>query len=299
MPRPQAIIVTLLLSLWLTQASLARAESPTAVVIIDSGTTDLFVESLVRTTVENVLRTSHFTIVESAEVGGEAPTRLLACSGDHSCTLAALSGVVADHVFFLSLRTEDDANELSIKIVARDFEVSSGKVLARVMKRCASCQDAGALAVFAEGTLFDLLRPPEDEEPTTPVPVVAPVLVEAPVTHLARSEPIAQSVTRTNRSTISLDVLKYAGLAAGVSAIATGTVLVMLDGPRIEGGRRLPQERNTATAGFVTLGAGVAAVGISAWLWSIDRTAEAHTAVVPTALVPITGGAALSWGGAF
>lgn len=86
-----------------------------------------------------------------------------------------------------------------------------------------------------------------------------------------------------------------ASIGTGIAAIAGGTILILVDGPVIEGGRREPQANETLGLGIVTLGGGVALVGLGAWLWAqhVDDTSS-------SLVLGVSGdGAAIGYKGAF
>lgn len=293
-------------------APLALAEDRSAVVVIDSGTEDLFIESLVRTNAETELKNQGFQIVAGVEVGGDTPAKLLACAGDLPCSIAAMQGIPAKSVIFISLRSDSASDSKNFKIVLRDYDVATGKVLARTMRRCPECKEEVDLAGFTAQLIIELVResdalsnPPDDPAPPPPTePVAAPPALQ-PIVPVTGTIPVPQEVGNGNPghgaeakgSGAATGVLKYVGLGVGIGAIATGTYLVLIDGPVIEDSVRQPEANDTLVSGFVTLGAGVAAVGLSAWLWAseVDEGKDAsHAQIVPT-----QGGAAFIWAGGF
>lgn len=273
----------------------AHAQSKSAVVVIDSGTADLFIESLVRTNAETELTKQGFTIVEGAAVGGETPTKLLACAGDLDCSVATLKGIAAEHVIFISLRSEAD-NATNFKIVVRDYEVATGKVLNRTMRRCPECKEEVDLAIFTEQLIVDLLKADEPAQPDPPVEVLPPTEpVKGSVPVPVYQPAVGGDVAMQKDESSLLKNAKFVGLGAGLAALATGTYLILIDGPVIEDGVRQPEANDTLTGGFLSLGAGVALVGVSAWLWSQEK----DDASTRTSLVPTRGGGAVVWTGGF
>ncbi len=264
-----------------------------AVVVIDAGGADLFVESLVRSAVEASLINSGYTIASGAAVGGDTPAKLLACSGDLACAASAMAGIHARYAMFLSLRTDEPGETAHFKIIARSFEVRTGAAVARVMRRCESCIEDDALATFSEEVARLLVQQKQEAKEPTPVESVEAPVETTPIETLPIGEPIVD--VHTQRSFDWKSVGKYASLGVGATAIATGTVLVLIDGPVIENGVRQPQANDTATLGFVSIGTGVALVGLSAWLWSQGRD-EPDDAIV----VQASGSAgSISYAGAF
>ena len=288
-----AFLAFLSVLLWL-QVGQANAQS--AVVVIDSGTTDLFIESLVRTNAETELKKRGFTIVEGASVGGETPKALLACVGDLACTVEALKGFQAEHAFFFSLRSEVENESTNFKIVVRDFEVSTGKVLARTMRRCPECKEELDLAVFTEQMISNLLRPPEAEPAPTPEPALVPQ--PGPVWQPGTAADTGtQQHEETSDTSKYYQGAKYASLAGGVVGLSVGTYLVLVDGPVTKGGLRQRDANDTLAAGFVTLGAGAVLVSVSAWLWSSKSQDEGYGSTA--AIVPSSNGASVLWTGGF
>ncbi len=264
------------------QEAAASAEK-TVVVVIDAGDTDLLVESLVRSTAEAELRKRGFTLVENAEVGGDIPQRLLACAGNRDCSVQTLAGIEARFVIFISLRPDEEGSSSNFKIVARNYEVETGTALARTMRRCAECQEEVDLAAFSEGVIVDLIKEPEPKpaqpKPVAPAPVAPtqPKTVQPPVL----TKPLARA--KKDEGSAVVTVFKYGTLLGGLGGLAGGTVLVLMDGPVIEDGVRQPEENDTLLAGYGTLAAGAALLGLSAWLFAIDGDdSTPRAAVLPS-----------------
>ncbi len=293
-----------------TALAQAQAQDKSAVVVIDSGTADLFIDSLVRTNAENELRTQGFRIVAGADVGGETPQKLLACAGDLPCSVAVLKGISAEYVIFISLRSDSKSGSTNFKIVVRNYEVATGKALARKMRRCPECKEEIDLAAFTAQLIIELIResstePPADPPPTPPEPpvVVVPAPAPAPVTgtipvpvQVHGPGPSAGQDEGGKRFNFA-GALKYVGLGLGTVAVATGTYLVLIDGPVIEDSVRQVDANDTLVPGFVTLGVGVAAIGLSAWLWASELDEESGASA--TRIVPTADGGAIVWSGAF
>jgi hypothetical protein len=291
-------------------APVAAAEDRSAVVVIDSGTEDLFIESLVRTNAETELKNQGYQIALGAKVGGDTPAKLLACAGDLPCSITAMQGIPAKSVIFISLRSDSASDSTNFKIVVRDYDVATGKVLARTMRRCPECKEEVDLAGFTAQLIIELVResealihPPEDPTPTPPTDPVETTPAEQPIVPVTGAIPVPQQVGNGNLGLeregtgSAMSVLKYVGLGVGTVAIATGTYLVLIDGPVIEDSVRQPEANDTLVSGFVTLGVGVAAVGLSAWLWASE--ADDDTAASRAQIVPTRGGAAFVWSGGF
>jgi hypothetical protein len=287
-------------------AGLAWAEAGSAVVVIDSGTADLFIDSLVRTNAENELRKQGFRIVEGADVGGETPKKLLACAGDLPCSVSVLSGITAEYVIFISLRSDEKSGSANFKIVVRNYEVATGKALARKMRRCPECKEEIDLAGFTAQLIVELIResgttdpveppPPDPIEPVATVPPPQPVTGAIPVP-LKVYQPGPGRGEKSGKSFELMGALKYVGLGLGTVAVATGTYLVLIDGPVIEDNVRQADSNDTLVPGFVTLGVGVAAIGLSAWLWASESDSRSATA---THIVPTADGGAIVWSGGF
>lgn len=300
-PMQCAFITLLGVTMWMHSA---YAQSKSAVVVIDSGTVDLFIESLVRTNAETELSKQGFSIVEGAAVGGDTPTKLLACAGDLTCSVDTLKGISAEHVIFISLRSDGEGGSTNFKMVVRDYEVATGKVLARTMRRCLECKEEIDLATFSEQMIVDLLRTnskenatPRDPSPADLVDPAEPVTGTVPVPTTIYQPGLSGGELRTAEGKAGyLSALKYVGLGTGVAAITAGTFLVLIDGPVIEDGVRQPDANDTVTGGFLSLGAGLALVGVSAWLWSQEESEDSATA---THIVPTRGGGAIVWTGGF
>lgn len=283
-----------------SHAQPSSAPNQTVVVIIDSGNTDLLVESLVRSTAEAELTKRGYVIVEHAAVGGDTPQRLLACAGNPECSVATLSSIAAKYVIFISLRPDEEGTSNNFKIVARNYEVQSGTALARTMRRCSECKEEVDLASFSEGVIVDLIRGPEPK-PSPTTPVTEPVNPATP----SSAEPEA-TVVENPRLTVHdgdegsgiVAGLKYATLAGGVAGLATGTILVLMDGPVIRDGERQREERDTLLGGYSSLAGGAILLGVSAWLFSVDHDGDSssHASIVPSAR---SNGGSLVWIGVF
>jgi hypothetical protein len=290
----------------------AAAQEKSAVVVIDSGTEDLFIESLVRTNAETELAKKGYHIVAGAEVGGETPKRLLACAGDLACSSQVMQNISATYVVFISLRSNENSGSTNFKIVIRNYEVATGRVLARTMRRCPECKEEVDLAAFTAQLIVDLtsekdvettefvVEPltsdgPADPDPADPPePVTGPIPV--PVTVPSPGPPVAGQVdVQPSRAPL----LTYVGMGVGTVAVAVGTYMVLIDGPVIENDLRKPDANDTLVPGFLTLGAGVAAIGLSAWIWSRRRADNSALTSLAPALVPSDEGASLVWSGGF
>jgi hypothetical protein len=285
--------------------AVADAQAPkSAVVIIDSGTADLFIDSLVRTNAEKELKTQGFSIVEGAEVGGDTPQKLLACAGDLPCSVQVLKGISAEFVFFISLRSDEKGGSTNFKIVVRNYEVATGKALARKMRRCPECKEEIDLAGFTAQLIVELVR----ESSTETAPDTPPVVPDEPITTVEPPEPVTGAIPvpvyeprpvggkEGAQPFHVMGALKYVGLGLGTVAVATGTYLVLIDGPVIEDSVRKSEANDTLVPGFVTLGVGVAAIGLSAWLWASESDKSSATA---THIVPTADGGAIVWSGGF
>jgi len=101
-------------------------------------------------------------------------------------------------------------------------------------------------------------------------------------------------------------LLKYVTAGAGGVVVIAGLVLMGRDGenactpdPPIT---QCMDLHNTGTVGLLTVGVGVAALGVSVWMWLQDKK---HAAVKPSAetsgavFAPTRGGAVLGWRGRF
>ncbi len=301
------LAIGLLLQFGVPRYAYAQAASAgdvrSVVVIIDGGNTDLLVESLVRSTAEAELRKRGFTIVENAEVGGDIPKRLLACAGNPECSVATLSGIEARFVIFISLRPDEEGKSNNFKIVARNYEVATGIASARTMRRCSECKEDVDLAAFSEGVIVDLIRDPKPAQ-AKPVdrasePAVTP---ELSVDTTTATQPLAgdPSTQEKDDGSSLTGGLKYASLVGGVAGLATGTVLVLVDGPVIRDGLRQSEERDTLTIGYASLGAGAVLLGLSAWLWSrdYDQNSSHHASLVPV-VNPDARAGSFVWTGTF
>ncbi len=298
-------IVGLAVSLAVVPALHAQPEpaepARTVVVIIDSGNTDLLVESLVRSTAEAELTKRGYVIVENAAVGGDTPQRLLACAGNPKCSVETLSKITATYVIFISLRPDEEGKSNNFKIVARNYEVATGTALARTMRRCSECEEEVDLASFSEGVIVDLIREP-DPKPVaaTPTPTVPAVDATTPTTSTSPVATVVQDPPMANSDDGSgiITGLKYAALVGGVAGLATGTVLVLIDGPVIRDGERHREERDTLLGGYTSLAGGAVLLGLSAWLFSVDHDDDSHARAALVPSVQSTGGS-LVWTGTF
>lgn len=282
----------------------ADADAKTIVVVIDSGNTDLLVESLVRSTAEAELTKRGFAIVENAEVGGDIPQRLLACAGNPECSVATLAGINSRLVIFISLRPDEEGKSNNFKIVARNYEVATGAALARTMRRCTECKEEVDLANFAEGVIADLVREPT--EPVAKPPATNPARDPDPNAEQAESDPdphVDTTLTlqgRDDEGSVLMTGLKYGTLGAGLLGLGAGTFLVLIDGPVIRDGVRQSEQRDTLAGGYASLAAGAVLVGVSAWLWSSDDddAGASRTSLVP-GLSPDNAGGSLVLMGSF
>ena len=295
-----------------TSAAIGRgyADERSAVVVIDSGTEDIFIESLVRTNAETELKNQGYVIVEGAAVGGKTPTKLLACAGDLPCSAAVLQGISAKFAVFISLRSDAPSGSTNFKMIVRNYEVSTGSVLARTMRRCPDCKEEVDLAGFTAQLIIELLResdgqkdPPKDPPPVTPVDPEPNEPSPATKPTVPDTIPVPKGTENTDSGPNTVDgfgrysgLVKYVGLGVGALALATGTYLVLIDGPVVEDSVRQREANDTLVPGFVSLGIGVAAVGLSAWLWAreSDDSDDSRAHIVPT-----QDGAALVWSGGF
>tara|TARA_R110002096_G_scaffold16898_12_gene58124 strand:+ start:68883 stop:69812 length:930 start_codon:yes stop_codon:yes gene_type:complete len=277
----------------------ASEPAPTVVVIIDSGNTDLLVESLVRSTAEAELTKRGYHLVEGAEVGGDTPQKLLACAGNPQCSVETLASISATYVIFISLRPDEEGKSDNFKIVARNYEVATGTALARTMRRCTECKEEVDLASFSKGVIADLIR-----EPTTKAPVVPETPIEPTATPATPATPAAPtvieepSINSSDEGSGVVTGLKYATLVGGVAGLAAGTVLVLIDGPVIRDGERLREERETLLGGYGALAGGAVLLGVSAWLFSVDHDddSRSHASILPTVQ---SDGGSLVWMGTF
>ncbi len=299
----RAVLVMFICSTWSSLAGAQENPEPlqeekSVVVIIDSGTADLILESSVRATTETRLVERGYSIVENVQVAGDKPARLLACSGQLPCIVDVLSGIPATFVVFASMRSDEQDGEVSYKIVARTFEVATGRVVARIMKRCTSCKDELDLAPFSAVVIDALLD--EAERPKEPIQEVPAdtgnsekfQAVDVPQKVVGVEKDIGHSKTDSQRS-----ILPYVAIGGGVSALGTGVALLLLDGPIIENGLRQPEQRATKLGGYIFMGAGGALLGVGAWLLMTQSSdAESDSVVV---LAPSSSGAKLLWRGNF
>ncbi|MBL4633251.1 MAG: hypothetical protein JKY56_05235 [Kofleriaceae bacterium] len=273
-------------------------EDKSVVVIIDSGTADLILESSVRATTEARLAERGYSIVENVRVAGDKPARLLACSGQEPCIVEVLSGIPAAFVVFASMRSDEQDGRVSYKIVARTFEVSTGRVVARIMKRCEACKDELDLAPFSGVVIDALLDEMErSKEPTQDVPADTDnsekfQAVDVSQKTVGVEKAVGHAETGSRRS-----ILPYVAIGGGISALGTGVALLLLDGPVIENGLRQPEERATKLGGYLFMGAGGALLGVGAWLLITQSSdAESDSMVV---IAPSSSGAKLLWRGNF
>lgn len=307
------ILICVCAALIATSVGVGRghASERSAVVVIDSGTEDIFIESLVRTNAETELKNQGYVIVAGAEVGGDTPTKLLACAGDLPCSVAALQGISAKVVVFISLRSDAASESKNFRIVVRNYEVSTGKVLARTSRRCPECKEEVDLAAFTAQLIVELLResnerevpedsppPPPDPDPIESTTTIKPAVTGTIPVPTSTGSAGQSGTGKIDSSSQPLRLVKYVGLGVGVAAIATGTYLVLIDGPVIEDSVRQPEANDTLVPGFVSLGIGVAAVGLSAWLWAREG-GDDDASRSRAQLVPTQGGAAFVWSGGF
>jgi hypothetical protein len=127
--------------------------------------------------------------------------------------------------------------------------------------------------------------------------------VRALVRYLALGEPSdAIIVTRTARPppprARSLRSWKWLTLATGTAAVATGAVLVSIDGPILDdAGNHTPDQYDTATPGYVLAGAGIALVATGVILWLRDDPADERATTVT--VLPTDDGASIGLAGSF
>ncbi len=276
----------------------AQAVSKTVVVVIDPGETDILMESLVRSMAEAELKKRGYVIVESAEVGGEIPSRLLACAGDRMCMVTALAGITADFVIFISLRPDEVEGPSNFKIVARNYEVATGTALARTMRRCVECKEGLDLAGFSESLIRDLVSEKVAPSPAPEQPSPAPEQsspAEQPTP--APVEPMVRVESDSRGGFIG--TLKYISLAGGVLGLAGGTALVLIDGPIINDSLREPDAYDTLTLGYATLASGGVLLAMSAWLWASDHDDTATDVSIRPDLRPGAAGGSLVLSGEF
>ncbi len=296
-------VVIAVVSLVMVAPSHAQPAPPepdqTVVVIIDSGDTDLLVESLVRSTAEAELIKRGYEIVQNAAIGGETPQKLLACAGNPKCSVETLASIAATYVIFISLRPDEEGKSNNFKIVARNYDVQTGTALARTMRRCSECKEEVDLASFSQGVIGDLIREPAPKpapkpRPPTPVEPVAPPTANTPPAATVVNAP---TPVQRDGGTGIVTGLKYAALVGGVAGLATGTVLVLIDGPVIRDGERQREERDTLLGGYSSLAGGAVLLGLSAYLFSIDHNdSRSLTALVPSVQ---SNSGSLVWTGTF
>ena len=275
----------------------AQVVSKTVVVVIDPGETDILMESLVRSMAEAELKKRGYVIVESAEVGGEIPSRLLACAGDRACMLTALASITADFVIFISLRPDEVEGPSNFKIVARNYEVATGTALARTMRRCVECKEGLDLAGFSESLIRDLVS----EQPTSEQPTASeqPTTSEQPTPAVPANHRLEPMVHEKPDSGGVIVTLKYISLVGGVLGLAGGTALVLIDGPIVNDGIREPDAYDTLTLGYVTLASGGVLLAMSAWLWASDHDDTATDVSMRPDLRLGAAGGSLVWSGEF
>ncbi len=283
------VAIAVIVVLFGTQAWAQPAQNTSVVVIIDSGSADLLLESTIRTTIEVDLKKRGYQIVEDVNVAGETPSLLLACSGELSCIQTLLSGIPAQTVIFLSLRADEESDTSNFKIVARQFEVQSGHSLARVMRRCATCKSEVDLAPFTEEIVDQLLAQSAKELPPKQVEAKA----GRPKTRDTKWVPALHQSRAPKRSI----ALALASITGGVAGIVAGSVLVAVDGPVIVDGQRQVSERRTMVGGAIAIGAGTALVGVGLWLWL--RPPQSSERSRGLAVQPTAGGGSLLWSGEF
>lgn len=279
-----------------------EGEGKSVVVIIDSGTADLLLESTVRATTETKLVSEGYLIVQDVQVAGDKPARLLACSGQLACLLEVLSGIPSEYVVFVSMRSDTQDTKVSYKIVARTFEVGTGRVIARTMKRCDACKDELDLAPFAEEVIDQLLsdaKLAKEPKPDVP-PTVVDTTADTPKEGAENTQPEFNNVVTTNTNSVhrKRSVLPYVAIGGGISALGTGIALLVLDGPVIENGVRKPEERATSLGGYVMVGTGSALLGLGIWMLVSDSDDESNT-TSPIVVAPSSSGAKVLWQGNF
>jgi hypothetical protein len=98
----------------------------------------------------------------------------------------------------------------------------------------------------------------------------------------------------------SYGLWKWGALASGAAAVATGVVLIQMDGPiRDADGNQTPEQRDTRTAGIVSTSAGAALLITGVTLWVLESRSGGKERP-RAALVPLpSGGVAFTMGGQF
>ncbi len=298
-----AVLAMFICSTWSSLADAQENPEPlrtekSVVVIIDSGTADLILESSVRATTETRLVERGYSIVENVQVAGDKPARLLACSGQLPCIVDVLSGIPAAFVVFASMRSDEQEGEVSYKIVARTFEVSTGRVLARIMKRCELCKDELDLAPFSAVVIDALLDEVErPREPTQHVPADTGNSKNVQVVDVSKKAVGVEKDLGPTKTDSRRSILPYVAIGGGVSALGTGVALFLLDGPVIDNGLRQPEQRATKLGGYIFMGAGSALLGVGAWLLMTQSSNTETDSVV--VIAPSSSGAKLLWRGNF
>jgi hypothetical protein len=263
---------------------LAQAER--TAVVIESGQTDLFVESLVRATLEAELGHAGLEVASEAAVGGEVPKVLAACE-DTECLRLAVKPLAVGLIIFVSLKGEERDSGLHLELRGKAI-AEDGSERAAAKADCDDCQSEERMKAFGKAFIEELLKTP------APPQVVA---VKEAAQDLAPPKPVAVAPApppaEVSPASPQRDYLPAIALGVGIAGLFSGAALVIMDGPQIKDGLRQPEERATATGGWLTMGAGAALVGVSAWLW---LRVDERRAVSAT---PTQGGAVVRWGGRF
>lgn len=283
-------------------ASPARADS--ALVLIDPGTADLAVESLVRMAAEDGVHRAGFELAPLASADAAPIEALAACAGAGAeCAAQVLEEVDAEAVLFLALTAGGDDAPGELAIRARLYEVASGRQLAVDQRLCDRCADADRLAAFVEGLTVDVFQTAAAAAAApAPVPEPGPAPEPAPPRTAELAPAPGAPATPAERPRAPgrpFATWKYVALGAGLGALATGATFVALDGPRIDDGVRQPDERATRTEGFVALGVGAGLVATGALLWVADQRAAERQQSLRAGVAPTEGGLAISLGGSF
>jgi hypothetical protein len=190
------------------------------------------------------------------------PAGIGACGADEAdCFRGALASSGADQAIVIAIGAREKALD-DVAVTARLIDGRTGEQLALGQRLCeAGCPlGPGLDSMIAEMT-GELVASGDAGES-----VPAPVAAAEPLSSGPSQPPVALEVAERR----SLSVIKVIPIAAGVGAIVTGFVLVAIDGPRIDDGVRQPDERATATPGYVAIGGGVALVATGVLLWWLD-----------------------------
>ena len=292
--RGPSILVIALSMLSLAPAAAAGGESATVVI---GGDADFAAESLARLAAEDVLRGLGVEIFPPA---GDTRENLAACADlGARCVREAAVDAAAETLVYVTVAST--GSELVVR--ASLFSRRDGRRLASGDRDCGGCDSAATFAATVEEVTRELWTaghpaPPPAEAPEAEAPLAPPAAAvdSSRAVSPAAPKPAAQPFEDAPRRPYR--VWKYAALGTGVAALATGGVLLAIDGPRIENSVRLPEERSTQTAGFVTLGVGGALVATSALLWladSADADADADDREGLSAGLGAGGGGASLW----